>query len=79
MCGLIFIILTIPYNPSLLNFSLAKKGNFQFGNQGMENAGGQAGQGNAESEFELVVIVVVNVLRESGIAEKEITFPSVIS
>ena len=47
MCGLIFIILTIPYNPSLLNFSLAKKGNFQFGNQGMENAGGQAGQGNA--------------------------------
>ena len=49
LCGLIFVILTIPFNLSQMNFSLAQKGNFQFGNQGMENAGGlgQAGQGNA--------------------------------
>jgi hypothetical protein len=34
-----------------MNFSLTHKSNFQFGNQGMENAGGvgQAGQGNAKS------------------------------
>ena len=49
MCGLIFIILTIPYSPDLLNFSLAQRGNFHFGNQDMENAGGQLGQGNAKS------------------------------
>ena len=45
--GLIFIILTIPYSSGLLNFSLAQKGNFHFGNQDMEIAGGQVGQGNA--------------------------------
>jgi len=50
MCGLVFIVLTIPYSPDLLNFSLAQRGNFHFGNQGMENAGGgQIGQGNAKS------------------------------
>ena len=49
ICGLIFVILTVPSNFSQVNFSLGQKGNFQFGNQGMENAGGvgQAGQGNA--------------------------------
>ena len=51
ICGLIFVILTVPSNLSQMNFSLAQKGNFQFGSQGMENAGGlgQAGQGNAKS------------------------------
>ena len=51
MCGLIFIILTIPYSPDLLNFSLAQRGNFHFGNQDMENAGGQLGQGNAGGQL----------------------------
>ena len=51
MCGLIFIILTIPYSPGLLNFSLAQRGNFHFGNQDMENAGGQLGQGNAGGQL----------------------------
>jgi hypothetical protein len=51
ICGLIFIILTVPSNFSQMNFSLTHKSNFQSGNQGMENAGGvgQAGQGNAKS------------------------------
>lgn len=50
--GLIFIILTIPYSSGLLNFALAQKDNFNFGNQDMEIAGGQVGQvgqGNAKS------------------------------
>jgi hypothetical protein len=47
--GLIFIILTIPYSSGLLNFTLAQKDNFHFGNQDMEIAGGQVGQGNAKS------------------------------
>ena len=51
MCGLVFIVLTIPYSPDLLNFSLAQRGNFHFGNQGMENAGGQIGQGNAGGQI----------------------------
>ena len=49
MCGSIFIILTIPYSPVLLNFSLVQNGNLHFGNQGMENAKCQIGQGNAKS------------------------------
>ena len=51
MYGLIFIILTIPYSPDLLNFSLAQRGNFHFGNQDMENAGGQLGQGNTGGQL----------------------------
>ena len=51
MCGLIFIILTTTYSPILLNFAFAQRGNFHFGNQGMENAGGQIGQGNAGGQI----------------------------
>ena len=49
MCGLILMILTIPHSSVLLDFSLAQRGNFHFGTQGLENAGGQIGQGNAKS------------------------------
>ncbi len=51
VCGFVFIVLTIPYSPDLLNFSLAQRGNFHFGNQDLENAGGQIGQGNAGGQI----------------------------
>ena len=51
MCGLILMILTIPHSSVLLDFSLAQRGNFHFGTQGLENAGGQIGQGNAGGQI----------------------------
>ena len=46
-----FYSFNTPYSPDLLNFTLAQRGNFHFGNQGMENAGGQIGQGNAGGQI----------------------------